>query len=99
MLPNKALQSTPKNGAAELYVRPAENCVSTQGDRLERWKQVAQIASAVAVPVVLAILGYFVQRSLADAGLKKDYVQMALSVLKEGPSSFSVDCNIHNHLR
>ena len=60
--------------------------MSTQGDRLERWKQVAQIASAVAVPVVLAILGYFVQRSLADAGLKKDYVQMALSVLKEAPS-------------
>lgn len=60
--------------------------MSDQGSRLEHWKQIAQIASAVAIPVVLAVLGYFVQRSLADAGLKKDYVQMALGVLKESPS-------------
>ena len=58
----------------------------TPTDRLEHWKQITQIVSAIAVPVVLAILGYFVQGSLADAGLKKDYVQMALTVLKEEPS-------------
>lgn len=55
-------------------------------DRLESWKQIAQIGSAVAIPVVLALIGYFVQSSLADAGLKKDYVQMALGVLKEQPT-------------
>lgn len=60
--------------------------MSTQAERLEFWKQIAQIVSALAVPVVLALIGYFVQRSLADAGLKKDYVQMALGVLKEQPS-------------
>lgn len=55
-------------------------------DRLEFWKQIAQIASALAIPVVLALIGYFVQSSLADAGLKKDYVQMALGVLKDQPT-------------
>jgi hypothetical protein len=58
----------------------------SNADRLEFWKQIAQIASAVAVPVVLALVGYFVQSSLADAGLKKDYVQMALGVLKDQPT-------------
>jgi hypothetical protein len=60
--------------------------MSPRNDRLEFWKQLAQIGSAVAVPVVLALIGYFVQSSLADAGLKKDYVQMALGVLKEQPT-------------
>lgn len=60
--------------------------MSTQTERLESWKQIAQIISALAIPVVLALIGYFVQRSLADAGLKKDYVQMALGVLKDQPT-------------
>lgn len=60
--------------------------MSTLTDRLEFWKQITQIWSAVAIPVVLALIGYFVQSSLADAGLKKDYVQMALGVLKEQPT-------------
>jgi len=41
------------------------------------------------VPVVLAVVGYFIQKSLAEAGLKKDYVQIALSVLREPPSKDS----------
>jgi hypothetical protein len=57
-----------------------------QNSRLEYWKQLAQIMSAIAIPVVIALIGYYVQRSLADAGLKKDYVQMALGVLKEQPT-------------
>ena len=60
--------------------------MSIQSERLEFWKQIAQIVSALAIPLVIALIGYFVQRSLADAGLKKDYVQMALGVLKEQPS-------------
>jgi hypothetical protein len=60
--------------------------MSTRSDQLEVWKQIAQIVSALAIPVVLALIGFFVQRSLADAGLKKDYVQMALTVLKEQPN-------------
>ncbi|HVZ42864.1 MAG TPA: hypothetical protein VHA82_03555 [Ramlibacter sp.] len=55
-------------------------------DRLETWKQITQIGSSVAIPVILALIGYFVQSSVTEAGLKKDYVQMALGVLKEQPS-------------
>lgn len=60
--------------------------MSPINDRLEVLKQIFQILSAVAIPVILALIGYFVQSSLADAGLKKDYVQMALGVLKEQPT-------------
>lgn len=60
--------------------------MSSQSERLEFWKQIAQIVSALAIPVVLALIGFFVQRSLADAGLKKDYVQMALNVLNSQPT-------------
>lgn len=60
--------------------------MSTRTERLEFWKQIAQIVSALAVPVVLALIGYYVQRSLADAGLKKDYVQMAIGVLSNQPN-------------
>src|SRR5437667_12522780 len=55
-------------------------------DRLERWKQISQMLSAAAIPIVLAVVGWFVQKALSDAGLKKDYVQMALAVLKEAPN-------------
>lgn len=61
--------------------------MNLSGGWLEPIKQIAQIASAVAVPLVLAATGYFVQASISDAGLKKDYVQMALGVLKEAPTA------------
>jgi len=58
---------------------------------LEQWKALASIASSVAVPIVLAVVGYFVQRQLASEGLKKDYVQIAVSILKEDPARQDAD--------
>ena len=49
---------------------------------LERGKSVASIASALAIPFVLAIVGYFIQKQLADEGLKKDYVSIAVNILR-----------------
>ena len=49
----------------------------------ERAKNLATIVSAIAIPIVLAIAGYFVQRELSNEGLKKDYVGIAASILKE----------------
>ncbi len=46
---------------------------------LERTKNVATIISAIAIPIVQAIAGYFVQ----NEGLKKDYVGIAAGILKE----------------
>ncbi|MBI4998047.1 MAG: hypothetical protein HZC22_14370 [Rhodocyclales bacterium] len=52
---------------------------------MERWKSIASIASSIAIPIVLAIVGYFIQKQLADEGLKKDYVSIAAGILKENP--------------
>lgn len=56
-------------------------------EKLERAKAFATIFSAVAIPIVLTVSGYFIQRQLADDGLKKDYVGIATGILKENPSS------------
>lgn len=53
---------------------------------LERAKNLATIISALAIPIVLAIAGYFVQRELSNEGLKKDYVGIAAGILKEDSS-------------
>lgn len=60
--------------------------MTTSQDRLQRLKLRAQIAATVAVPIVLAVAGWLVQRTVSDAGLKKDYVQMALGLLQQKPS-------------
>lgn len=54
-------------------------------DGLERAKAYATIFSAVAIPIVLAAVGYFIQRQIVDDGLKKDYVSIATNILKEDP--------------
>jgi hypothetical protein len=54
---------------------------------LDRWQSIAAIISAIAIPFVLAIVGYFIQKQLADAGLKKDYVLIATNILKENPAN------------
>ena len=55
--------------------------------QLERWKAISSIASAIAIPFVLAIVGYFIQRQLAEEGLKKDYVAIATTILKENAAN------------
>jgi len=45
----------------------------------------------VAIPIVLAIGGYFIQRQLADEGLKKDYVSIAAGILKENAAGQEAD--------
>jgi hypothetical protein len=54
---------------------------------LERAKNIATIFSAIAIPIVLTIAGYLIQRQLADDSLKKDYVGIATGILKENPAN------------
>ena len=42
-------------------------------DRLARLNLLIQIGAAIAVPVVIAVVGWRVQVAVSDAGLKKDY--------------------------
>lgn len=53
---------------------------------LAKWQAVASIVGSLAVPVVLAVFGYLIQRQLASEGLRKDYVQIAVSVLNQEPA-------------
>ncbi len=60
-------------------------------DKLERIQSIASICSSIAIPLVLAVIGYFVQRQFADEGLKKDYVSIAAGILKDDPSKQEPD--------
>ena len=53
---------------------------------LEKLKLWAQIVSSIAIPVVLAVVGYHVQRSVADNELAKNYVQIAIDILRNPPT-------------
>ena len=53
---------------------------------LAKWQSIATIAASIAIPIILAVFGFLVQRQLASEGLKKDYVQIATSILKENPN-------------
>lgn len=55
--------------------------------KLERWKSISFIVSSIAIPIVLAIVGYYIQKQLSEEGLKKDYVSIAASILKENPTN------------
>jgi len=50
---------------------------------LTKVQSAATIFSLTAAPLVLAFFGYIVQDRLSSEGLKKDYVQIAIGILKE----------------
>lgn len=55
----------------------------TSTSRLQKAQSIATILSAVAIPLVIAVLGSSVQQTIAENGIKKDYLAMAISILKE----------------
>lgn len=60
---------------------------SRKDNNLERAKNIATIFSAIAIPIVLTIAGYFIQKQITDDSLKKDYVGIAAGILKEDPKN------------
>ena len=50
---------------------------------LDYWVKLAQIIGAAAVPIVLASVGFYVNRTLQQRNLAKDYVDIALRVLSQ----------------
>lgn len=62
-----------------------------ENDKLERIQSIASICSSIAIPLVLAVMGYFVQKQFAEEGLKKDYVSIAAGILKDDPSKQEPD--------
>jgi len=53
---------------------------ATTWDLLER---LAKLFSLVAIPVVVAFVGWVIQNQLTEKSLGRDYVQLAVSILKE----------------
>jgi hypothetical protein len=76
---------TNRSLATSLRVRsiPKRNDSNLADRRLERAKSLATIFSAVAIPIVLTVAGYYIQRQLSNEGIRKDYVGIATAILKE----------------
>jgi hypothetical protein len=58
---------------------------------LENIALVASIASSLAIPVVIGLAGWSVQRTIADQGLRKDYTDMAIRVLENADATKQAD--------
>jgi len=52
-------------------------------EKLNKLVSIATIASLIAMPIILAILGYLFQQQSADDGLRRDYVRIAAEILKD----------------
>ena len=52
-------------------------------EALNKLQSVATILSAVAIPIVIAVVGWQVQSSMSSESIKKDYVQMAIGILRD----------------
>jgi hypothetical protein len=50
-------------------------------------EKISKTVSIAAIPIVLAIGGWLIQKRLQDQTLRRDYVQLAVSILKEPNSS------------
>jgi hypothetical protein len=57
--------------------------VSVERDLLGKIQIVSSIASAIAIPLVIALVGWTVQANIAEQGLQKDYVSMAVGILTD----------------
>ncbi|MEP6921579.1 MAG: hypothetical protein ABI967_10685 [bacterium] len=62
----------------------------TMGAKWETAERLARTLSIVAIPVVLAIGGWIIQQRIQNQAVSRDYVQLAVSILKE-PESAKVD--------
>ena len=69
---------------AKVSVIPAE---SGRPDPWNQLETISRILAIAAIPIVVALGGWLVQRQLQKQSVGKDYVQIALSILREPDSS------------
>ncbi len=63
---------------------------SSASDRWTRAETLAKISSLIAIPIVIAVIGWLVQDKLASRTVNKDYVQLAVSILSQ-PKQTGID--------
>jgi hypothetical protein len=68
-------------GKTDSNLATAETLAAKTVDRWDQLERIAKVLSLIAVPVVLAIVGWFVQNSLSDRNVGQEYVKFALSIL------------------
>ncbi|ALE00114.1 hypothetical protein [Pseudomonas syringae] len=65
--------------------------MSDQNTFLTKAQSISAILSAVAIPIVLALTGYAVQQSIAEDGIKRDYLTLAVGMLKSDGDKLDPD--------
>ena len=58
----------------------------SEDSKADKWtmvERVSKMLSIAAIPIVLAIGGWYIQKQLQNQTLSRDYVQLAVSILKE----------------
>jgi hypothetical protein len=81
--------SSPASDIQPDYVTPSPSAVTVNVPQPKgesgwaKFSHLMQGISGLAVPCVLAVVGYYVQKALQKENLDRDYVQLAVSVLKE----------------
>jgi hypothetical protein len=66
---------------------------TTSNESLNKWDTIERLArtlSIVAIPVVLAIGGWVIQQRIQNQAVSRDYVQLAVTILKE-PETSKID--------
>lgn len=61
--------------------------ISSDNPRWNAIERVSKVLSIAAIPITVAIVGWILQDRLSDKGLRRDYVQLAVSILKDPDSS------------
>ena len=60
---------------------------SAKPDAWNRLETISRILSIAAIPILVALVGWLVQRQIQNQSVRKDYVQLAVSILREPDSS------------
>ena len=67
----------------ELFVVVKQEEIGHSPSKWDTLERASKTLSIAAIPVVLAVMGVFAQRQLQDQTVGRDYVQLAVSILKE----------------
>jgi WD40 repeat protein len=63
---------------------PADSAATkVNGDRWDAVEKAAKLLSLVAIPVVLAVVGWLIQNSLSERNVSQEYVKLAVSILEQ----------------
>lgn len=51
--------------------------------KLDLWLKITQMVSMLLIPLVIAFVGWFVQKSISDSNTQKDYIEIAVNILND----------------